>query len=140
MPQAFLYDYDGLEGNFLRIKFRCNSSYNPPTYEARVVHSLAGTVLIDPQHKRLAKFSGRLIDRVEFGYGLLGYIEKGGTIEIGRTQVDPSEWKTTFVNIQLSGRLVFFKTISKQEYETRSDFRAVPGDLNVLAASRLLGR
>jgi len=140
MPQAFLYDYDGVEGNLLRIKFRPNTNYTPPTYEARVVHSLAGTVFIDSQHKRLAKFSGRLMDRVEFGYGFLGYIDKGGTIEIGRVQVDTSEWKTTFVNIQLSGRLVFFKTISKQEYETRSDFRAVPGDLSLLAASQLLAR
>jgi hypothetical protein len=35
-------------------------------------------------------------------------------------------------------RLVFFKTISKQAYETRSDFRAVSGDLNLLEASHLL--
>jgi ribosomal protein L21 len=138
MPQAFLYDYDGVEGNLLKIKFRPNNNYNPPTYEARVVHAMAGTVYIDAQHKRLAKFYGRLNDRVEFGYGFLGYIDKGGTIEIGRVQVDASEWKTTFVNIQLSGRLVFFKTISKQEYETRSGFRAVPGNLSLLAASQLL--
>jgi hypothetical protein len=68
----------------------------------------------------------------------LGYIDKGGTIEIGRIEVEPSEWKTNFVNIQLSGRLVFFKTINKQEYETRSNFRAVSGDLSILAASQLL--
>jgi len=138
MPQAFLFDYDGVEGNLLRIKFRPSNNYNPPTYEARVVHAMAGTVLIDAQHKRLAKFYGRLMERVEFGYGFLGYVEKGGTIEIGRVQIDASEWKTTFVNIQLSGRLVFFKTISKQEYETRSDFRSVPGNLSLLAASQLL--
>lgn len=140
MPQAFLYDYDGMEGNLLRIKFRPNTNYNPPTYEARVVHSLAGTIFIDLQHKRLAKFTGRLMNRVEFGYGLLGAIDQGGTIEIGRRQVDNSDWKTTFVNIQLSGRIVFFKTINKQEYETRSGFRAVSGDLSLIAASQLLTR
>jgi len=140
MPQAFLYDYDGAEGNLLRIKFWPNTSYNPPTYEARVVHSLAGIIFIDLQHKRLAKISGRLMDRVQFGYGFLGYIDKGGTIEIGRVQVDSLEWKTIFVNIQLSGRMVFFKTINKQEYETRSNFRSVAGDLSLLAASQLLSR
>jgi hypothetical protein len=140
MPQAFLYEYDGVEGNFLRIKFRPNASYNPPTYETRVVHALAGTILIDAQQKRLAKLSGQLIDRVEFGYGILGYINKGGTIEIGRTQVGPSRWKTALINIQLSGRLIFFKTINKQEYEIRSGFRAVPGDPNLAEASRLLTR
>src|SRR5713226_8511612 len=138
MPEAFLYDYDGVEGNLLRLKFRPSTNYSPPTYEARVVHSLAGTILIDSQQRRLAKLSGQLINRVEFGYGLLGHIDNGGTIEIGRVQVGPSQWKTALINIQLAGRLVFFKTISKQQYETRSDFRAVSGDLSLLEASQLL--
>jgi hypothetical protein len=138
MPDAFLYDYDGVEGNLVRLRFRPNSNYNPPTYEARLAHSMAGTILIDPQQKRLAKLSGRLINRVEFGYGLFGHIDNGGTIEIGRSEVGPSQWKTALINIQLSGRLVFFKTINKQQYETRSDFRPVSGDLSLLEASQLL--
>lgn len=138
LPDAFVYDYDGVEGNLVRLKFRPNSNYNPPTYEARLAHSMAGTILIDSQQKRLVKLSGQLINRVEFGYGLLGHIADGGTIEIGRIEVGPSQWKTALINIQLSGRLVFFKTIDKQQYETRSDFRAVPGDISLLQASRLL--
>ena len=138
LPEAFLYDYDGVEGNLVRLKFRPNNDYNPPTYEARVAHSLAGTILIDAQQKRLAKLSGQLISRVEFGYGLFGHIDNGGTIEIVRVEVGSSQWKTALINIQLSGRLVFFKTISKQEYETRTHFRVVSGDLSLAEASRLL--
>ena len=138
MPQAFLYDYDGVDGELVRLKFRPDPSYKPPTYEARVVHSLAGTVLIDPQQQRLAKLSGQLIGRVQFGYGLFGHIDNGGTIEIGRVQVAPSQWKTALLNIQLSGRMVLFKTISKQQYEIRSNFRAVPGDLSLVEANELL--
>ncbi|HMH07360.1 MAG TPA: hypothetical protein VK579_11840 [Terriglobales bacterium] len=138
LPEAFVYDYDGIEENLIRLKFRPNSNYNPPTYEARVAHSLAGTILIDSEQKRLAKLSGRLISRVQFGYGLLGHIDDGGTIEIGRVRVGPSQWKTALINIQLSGGLAFFKTISKQEYETRSNFRAVSGDPSLSDASQLL--
>jgi len=138
MPNAFLYEYDGVEGSLVRLKFRPNPDYNPATYEERIAHSLGGTILIDPQQNRLAKLSGQLVNRVEFGYGLLGHIDDGGTIEVGRLQVGPSQWKTALINIQLSGRLVFFKTISKQEYETRSDFRPVSGDLSLLEASQLL--
>jgi hypothetical protein len=137
MPEAFLYDYDGAEGNLIRVKFRPNPNYNPPTYEARVVHSLAGTILVDLQQQRLAKLSGHLINPVEFGYGLLGRIDNGGTVEIGRVQVGPSQWKTALIDIQLSGRLVLFKTISKQQYETRSDFLAVPDDLSLSQANEL---
>jgi hypothetical protein len=137
MPEAFLYDYDGVEGILVRVRFRPNPSYNPSTYEGRVVHSLAGTILIDTQQKRLAKLSGRLINAVEFGYGLLGHIDNGGTVEIGRVEVGPSQWKTALIDIQLSGRLVLFKTISKQEYEIRSDFHAVPDDLSLSQANQL---
>jgi hypothetical protein len=137
MGEAFLYDYDGVEGNLVKVKFRPNPNYNPPTYEARVVHSLAGTILINSQQQRLAKLSGRLINPVEFGYGLLGHIDNGGTVEIGRVEVGPFQWKTALIDIRLSGRLVLFKTISKQEYEIRSDFHAVPDDLNLSQANQL---
>jgi hypothetical protein len=138
MPGAFLYDYDGFEGALVRVRFRPNASYNPPTYEARVVHSLAGTLLIDTRQKRLAKMSGQLVDRVEFGFGFLGHIDKGGTIEFGRVEVEPLRWKTALVHIEVTGRLVLFKTVNEHQYETRSEFRVVPGDPGLLEASRLL--
>jgi hypothetical protein len=137
MPDAFLYDYDGIEGTLVRIKFRPNPSYYPSTYEGRVIHSLAGSILIDPQQKRLVKLSGRLVVPVEFAYGLLGHIDNGGTVEIGRVEVGPSQWKTALINVQLSGRLILFKTISKQQHEIRTDFRAVPDDLNMSQANQL---
>jgi len=137
MPQAFLYEYDGVEENLLRVKFRPNPGYNPPTYEARVIHSLAGTVLIDPDHKRLARVAGQLINRVEFGYGLLGRIDSG-SVEFERVEVGPQQWKTAFINIRFSGRAVIFKTINKDQYERRSDFRPVSSDLSLSDAKDLL--
>lgn len=137
MGEAFLYDYDGIEGNLVKVKFRPNPDYHPSTYEARVVHSLTGTILINSQQQRLAKLSGRLMNAVEFGYGLLGHINNGGTVEIGRVEVGPFQWKTELIDIRLSGRLVLFKTISKQEYEIRSDFHAVPDDLSLSQANQL---
>jgi hypothetical protein len=137
LPEAFLYDYDGTEDNLLRVKFRPNPGYNPPTYEARVIHSLAGTILIDPEQKRLAKVTGQLMNRVDFGYGLLGRVDNG-TVELGRVPVGPQQWKTAFINIHFTGRLAIFKTISKEQYERRSDFRAVSNDLSLSDAKELL--
>ena len=137
MPQAFVYDYDGAEGNLLRIKFRPNPGYSPPTYEARVIHSLAGTVLIDSERKRLAKVAGHLTNRVEFGYGLLGRIDNG-TLELERVEVGPQLWKTAFINIHFSGRVAIFKTINKDQYERRSNFSTVSSDLSLSDAKDLL--
>jgi len=137
MPHSFVYEYDGVEENLLRVKFHPNPDYVPPTYEARVIHSLAGTVLIDPEHKRLAKVSGQLMNRVDFGYGLLGRIDSG-SVEFVRVEVGPQQWKTTLINIQFSGRAVLFKTVSKDQYERRSDFRAVSSDLSLSDAKDML--
>jgi len=137
LPQAFVYDYDGFEEDLVRLKFRPNPNYNPPTYEARVIHSLAGTVLIDPGQKRLAKVAGQMVNRVDFGYGLLGRIDSG-TVEWGRVEVGPQEWKTDFINIHFSGRMVLFKTINKDQYERRSDFRVVSNNLSLSDAKDLL--
>jgi hypothetical protein len=137
MPHSFVYEYDGVEENLLRVKFHPNPDYVPPTYEARVIHSLAGTVLIDPEHKRLAKVSGQLMNRVDFGYGLLGRIDSG-SVEFVRVEVGPQQWKTALINIQFSGRAVLFKTVSKDQYERRSDFRAVSSDLSLSDAKDML--
>jgi hypothetical protein len=137
MPQVFVYEYDGVEENLVRVKFCPKPDYVPPTYEARVIHSLAGTVLIDAEHKRLAKLAGQLVSRVDFGYGLLGRIDSG-TVELGRVEVGPQQWKTAFINIRFSGRAVIFKSISKEQYERRSDFRAVSGELNLAEAKDML--
>ena len=137
MPQAFVYDYDGVEANLVRIKFRPNPVYVPPTYEARVIHSLAGTILIDSQHKRLARVVGQLTNRVDFGFGLLGRIDSG-TVEIARMEVGPQLWKTAFISIHFSGWLALFKTINKDQYERRSGFHTVSAGLSLPDANALL--
>jgi len=137
MPNAFLYDYDGVEENLVRVKFRPNPGYYPSSYEERVIHNLAGTILIDAERKRMAKVAGQLVNRVEFGYGLLGRIDSG-SVELGRIEVGPLQWKTAFINIHFAGRVALFKTLSKDQYERRSDFRAVASDLSLADGKDLL--
>jgi hypothetical protein len=77
------------------------------------------------------------MNRVDFGYGLLGRIDSG-SVEFVRVEVGPQQWKTALINIQFSGRAVLFKTVSKDQYERRSDFRAVSSDLSLSDAKDML--
>src|SRR5271168_2257005 len=95
MPEAFSYTYDGMVNGNLRLKFEPNPAYTPQTYETRVYHALAGEVWIEPQMKRLVKFDAHILTEIDFGYGLLGRIEKGGTFQIERARVASNRWKTT---------------------------------------------
>jgi len=138
MPDAFLFEYDGMDGGLQRLKFRPNPAFDPPTYEARIYHALAGTIWIDPLQKRLARMQGAITDRVDFGYGLLGHVEKGGTFELKRQQVAPSHWKTSLVSVHVTGRVILFKTISKDQNELRFDFKPVPDETSLEQAREIL--
>ncbi len=138
LPSAFLFRYDGWDGAYVRLSFWPDPAFVPPTMESKALQSMAGTILVDPQQKRLAHINGHLLENVDFGFGLLGRLTKGGTFEIERTQVSSSHWKTHLVDINVSGRMLLFKTISKQQHETRSDFEPVSSDLDLKQAEQLL--
>jgi len=138
MPDAFLYAYDGTAEGNLRLSFQPNPAYSPPTYEARVFHALSGEIWIQAQQKRLVKIDAHIINEIDFGYGLLGRIEKGGNFQIRREPVAGNRWKTSLLDVHVSGRIVFFKTINKEQHEVRSNFQPVPPDTSVSAAVALL--
>ena len=138
MPEAFTYTYDGMAGSNLRLKFEPNPAYTPQTYETRVYHALAGEIWIEPQMKRLVKIDAHILTEIDFGYGLFGRIEKGGTFQIERARVAPNRWKTTVLDVHISGRVIFFKAINKEQHEVRSGFQPVPSDLGVPAAVAIL--
>jgi hypothetical protein len=138
LPSAFLYQYAGWDRSYVRLNFRPDPAFVAPTQESKAFQSMAGTILIDPEQKRLVQLSGRLIENVDFGFGILGRLAKGGTFKLERTQVSSSHWKTHLVDIHVDGRMLLFKTINKQQHETRSDFEPAPKDLDVRQAEALL--
>jgi hypothetical protein len=128
IPEAFVFEDQGKEGESERIAFHPNPEFKPKTYEQRIVHVLDGIVFINLHDKRITHLSGSLGSRVEFGYGLIGHVEQGGTTEITRVQVSPGVWKTSAEKIDIDGRFVILKTISKHQDETRTGFEPVAPD------------
>ena len=138
LPTAFLFDYEGTRGREVRIGFRPNPDFAPSGYEARIIHALAGTLVVDMGLKRMIDIRGTMAERVGFGYGLLGHIEKGGTFEIHRRQVSATHWKTDLVEVHIEGKVLMLKTVSKEEREARSDFRPVPRGTTLAEARQML--
>lgn len=140
MPEGFLYQFDGMEGGEIRLKYRPNPDFKPPTYEARVFHGMAGTVWIDGREKRLTRLEGQLISNVDFGYGLLGRLDKGGTFYLERVEVAPGNWKTRALDVHVAGHVILLKSIGKDQTERRSEFREVPANLTLEQAEVMLTR
>ena len=140
LPQAFLYTGAGRDGNIMHLKFAPNPAFHPPTFEARAFADLAGTLDIDATQKRLVRLDGRLIHPIDVGFGILGRIEQGGTFTIERHAVSDTHWKTSRIGIHVSGHIVLFKSISKQQDELRSDFHSLPATTTLKDAIGVLNQ
>jgi hypothetical protein len=141
LPDAFLFDYEGQPAaDAARIAFRPNPAFVPSGYEARIVHALAGIITVDPRLRRMIEMQGTLTERVDFGYGILGHVEKGGTFEIHRRQVNAAHWKTDLVDVHIQGKVLMLKTVSKNQREARSDFRPVPEGITLAEARDMLNQ
>ncbi len=141
LPQAFLFEFQNSPADDLvRIAFRPDPAFVPSGYEARIVHALTGTLIVDTRLKRMIDMRGSLAERVDFGYGLLGHVDKGGTFEIHRRQVNALHWKTDLVEVHIQGKVLMLKTVSKDQREARSDFRPVPTGTTLAEARAMLSQ
>ena len=138
LPDLFLFEDQGGQGGLERLTFVPNPAYRPATYEETALHAMSGLVLIDLREKRLARFSGTLTQQVNLCHGLLGHINKGGTIEVNRVRLSRGLWGTSLFRTDFDGRFAIFKNISKHLDETRHHFEPVPPDTNMQRALELL--
>ncbi len=138
LPDAYIFDYAGEENGCQHLRYRPNPAYAPRTMEARVLHAMAGELWVNARTKRMVRLDGRLADNVDFGFGLLGRLEKGGWFRMQRTQVSATEWKTERLEVHLSGHAVLFKSIGRETSEVRGGFVAVPSGINLAQGIRIL--
>jgi hypothetical protein len=125
IPEVFVFQGQGKQRGLEKIAFHPNPDFKPKTYEQRVLHTLVGTAFIDLHDKQIARISASLAQRVEFGLGLLGRVDRGGTVNIARTRLPAGVWQVSMEKIDLSGRMAIFKSFNRRKDEQRSDFKPV---------------
>lgn len=136
LPEAFLYDYDRDEtgtgslgkdgGRLVRLKFRPNPEYHPPSHVEDVLVGMQGVVVIDPVAKRIAVIDGTLFKEVSFGWGILGHLDKGGHFLVEQRDLGDGSWDISHMSLNFTGKILFFKTLAINSDELFSDFRRVP--------------
>jgi hypothetical protein len=148
LPDAFLYERDGIElgtqsvgkpgDKLVRLKFRPNPGYNPPSRVEQVLTAMQGILLIDEQAKRIAKIDGTLAKNVGFGWGILGHLDRGGHFLVEQADVGGGHWELSRMDLSFTGKALFFKNLSFKSSETYSDFRPAPPDLTFAQGVELL--
>lgn len=150
LPAAFLYEYAGAENSapglgeaddpLVKLKFKPNPSYTPPTRVEQVLKGMQGELLIDSKTKRLALIDGTLFQDVTFGWGILGHLDKGGhfMVQQGDLGLGDGAWGITQMHLNLSGKILMFKGISIVSDEVLSDFHRLPDKVTFAQGVQLL--
>jgi hypothetical protein len=143
LPDAFLYAYVGEQPgpdgtSLVHLTFKPNPKFSPPNHETMVYLGMEGDMLIDPKAARIAKIDGTLFKDVDFGWGILGRLYKGGRFLIEQKDVGSGHWETTRESLQFNGKILLVKSLTISSTETTYDFRPVPANLTTGQALELL--
>jgi hypothetical protein len=139
LPDAFLYEYDGLENArqgvgrnsdlLTRLKFRPNPDYDPPSRVEQVLTAMQGVVLIDAKREHLAQIDGTLFKDVGFGWGILGHLDRGSQVIIEQANVGDGDWQITRLRLRVTGKVLLFKGINIDSTEVYSNFQKISNKL-----------
>jgi hypothetical protein len=143
LPDAFLYTYVGTDRGptgeeLVHLQFKPNPTFAPPNHETAVYQGMEGDMIIDRKALRIAKIDGTLFKDVDFGWGILGRLYKGGKFRIVQRDVGGGHWEEVEETLQFNGKILMVKSMSIWSSETMTDFRPVPSDLTTAQALDLL--
>jgi hypothetical protein len=151
LPDAFLYRDQGTtpcpagaapgrtgEATCHHLSFSPNPRFEPPDVEADIFRGLAGELWIDQAQERLARLDAHVIANVDFGWGILGKLDKGGTIQLEQSDIGGGDWELTTLKLNLKGKALMLKSLDIQLAEQASRFSQVPEGTDYHKAIKLL--
>lgn len=138
LPSIFLFQIVGSDGNYTRIAFQPNPSFQEQNYQDRVVHAMSGTLLIHTTDMRLSALDVHLVHKVEFGFGILGDISDTTHFSLERAEASPSNWVTAEIHVHVDGTILLMKSISRDVQSSQYGFQQVTHDLTVAQAADMV--
>jgi hypothetical protein len=138
LPDAFLWTKVAQNGANTTLAFKPNPNFRPPTREARVFAAMEGQMVVNTEQGRIVALKGKLTRNVDFGYGLLGKLQKGGTFDVHRQQIGPNVWEITATHIHIHGHALIFKSIGEEQDEETSHYKPAPPGITPAVAAKML--
>jgi hypothetical protein len=141
LPDAFLYQFAGYvdtpQGPSYRLSFQPNPNFDPQDLEAQVLKAMAGELWIDVSDQRVTRLEGKRLRDVEYGWSILGKLDKGGTLLLEQSNVGNHQWRTTHMVLVMNAR-VLFKSIKLDTTLELSQFTPVSPEMTYQQAIQLL--
>jgi len=141
LPTAFLYEFAGpgtaSTGPVEKFTFKPNPHFDPPDLETGILTAMAGEIWIDPVEERVVRLAGTLQQDKDFGWGILGELDKGGSVEIEQADVGDHQWRIVHLKLVMNGR-VLFKAKNSNSVQEYTEFVPLPADLSYKQAIEML--
>jgi hypothetical protein len=141
LPQAFLYEYEGAgsgpAGMVEKFRFRPNPGFSPPDLETQALTAMTGELWIDATQERVARLEGHLQQDTDYGWGILGRLDKGGWIVLEQAGVGGRQWRIARFQMKINLR-VLFKTRSFDTVQEMTRYAPVPAGLGYRQAIQIL--
>jgi hypothetical protein len=143
LPDAFLYTYAGTDRGphgeeLVHLKFTPNPGFQPPNHETAVYQGMQGDMIIDQRAVRIANIDGTLFKDVDFGWGILGKLYKGGKFRIVQKDIGGGHWEEVEETLQFYGKILMVKSLTIWSTETMSDFQPISSNITTAQALDLL--
>jgi len=131
IPDAFTFTYVETEktdnGELVVLKFSPDPNWDPPDRELQVFTGMQGTLKIAVPQNRIALMDAKLFKGVDFGWGIFGHLNPGGSFLIQQQEVAPGYWDTTHMQLHFTGKILLVKSLDIQEDEQTSDYQPIEG-------------
>jgi hypothetical protein len=141
LPDAFLYTYAGIaetsQGPSYRLSFQPNPDFDPQDLEAQVLKGMAGELWIDVAQQRVTRLACKRLHDVDYGFGLIGKLDQGGTLLLEQADVSNHEWRTTRMVLVMNGRILF-KTVKLDTTLELTQYAPVAPGMSYRQAIKLL--
>jgi hypothetical protein len=144
LPESELYQMEGIvpcdAGRCYRLSFKPNPRFVPPDIESDLLRGFVGEVWIDQAQERLTRLDAHVVANIDFGFGILGKVNKGGTVVMKQTDVGGNDWELTGLKLKLTGRALMVKALNIQIDEETSHYSPVAPGIGYRDAIQMLKR
>lgn len=141
LPEAYLYQYAGAgagpAGRVEKFSFRPNPNFSPPDLETEALKAMTGEIWIDTAQERVTRLEGHLQQDTDYGWGILGKLDKGGWIVIEQADMGGRQWRIARFQMKMNLRILF-KTRNIDTAEEMTGYAPLPQGIDYRQAIQIL--
>jgi hypothetical protein len=141
LPEAFIYEYAGVgqgsAGAVEKFRFHPNPAFNPPDMETQALTAMSGELWVDSAGERVTRLEGHLQQDTNYGFGILGKLDKGGWIVLEQAEVGAGQWRIARFQIKMELRILL-KVKNFDSVQEMTQYTPIPANLDYRQAIQML--